>query len=121
MFQRLAITARAQASRAAFAPAARQLHASPIAAKTATEKVSEVADKVNKSLGQGLASAIETGEKATEKTKQTLGTTKEQAADAADSAKAKTQETSQTAKEKASETASVASKKKNEFQAEQHK
>ena len=29
--------------------------------------------KVNKSVGKGLASAIETGEQVTEKTKQTLG------------------------------------------------
>jgi hypothetical protein len=68
----------------------RRLHASPIASKTATEKVSEVADKVcaralfptnhdrtgvqvNKSVGKGLASAIETGEQVTEKTKETYG------------------------------------------------
>ncbi|KAF8261822.1 hypothetical protein EI94DRAFT_1434377, partial [Lactarius quietus] len=51
----------------------RKLHASPAAFKSATEKAAEVADKLNKSVGKGLASAIETGEQVTEKTKQTLG------------------------------------------------
>ncbi|KAG1825538.1 uncharacterized protein BJ212DRAFT_1259490 [Suillus subaureus] len=50
----------------------RSIHATP-AAGTVAEKASEVADKVNKKVGQGLASAIETGEKAAGKTKETLG------------------------------------------------
>lgn len=70
----------------------RAIHASPAAYKTLTEKVSEVADtvgrgakqalllsahteneQVNKKVGQGLASAIETGEQATEATKEAVG------------------------------------------------
>ncbi|KAI0292245.1 hypothetical protein B0F90DRAFT_283385 [Multifurca ochricompacta] len=83
---------------------ARHLHASPVACKTATEKVTEVADKVNKSVGRGLESAIETGEQVTEKTKQTLGATKDRAADSAkstmDKTKTKTRETSHAAVDK---------------------
>ena len=65
----------------------RSLHSSPVAYKTITEKVSEVADtvsayvsplvplllttfQVNKKVGQGLASAIDAGEKATNATKE---------------------------------------------------
>lgn len=70
----------------------RAVHSSPVAGKTTKEKVVEVADKVrslayiivigfhnagssqvNKSVGRGLASAIETGEHVTEVTKETLG------------------------------------------------
>lgn len=69
----------------------RRIHATPLAAMSVKEKMSQVADKVwfvqrinesvynldfeqvNKKVGEGLASAIETGEKATEKTKETLG------------------------------------------------
>ncbi|KAI0311451.1 hypothetical protein OF83DRAFT_758145 [Amylostereum chailletii] len=62
------------AARARAAPlAARQLHATPVAAKTMADKAADVADTVNKKVGKGLASALETGEKATEKTKETLG------------------------------------------------
>ncbi|KAG2370267.1 hypothetical protein BDR07DRAFT_1476264 [Suillus spraguei] len=50
----------------------RTIHATP-AASTVPGKVSEMADKVNKKVGRGLASAIETGEKAAGKTKETLG------------------------------------------------
>ncbi|KAF8973681.1 hypothetical protein BDZ97DRAFT_1912155 [Flammula alnicola] len=56
----------------------RAFHTSPTAHKTVTEKVSEVADKVNKSVGKGLASAIDKGEKATHATKDTLGSTTEE-------------------------------------------
>lgn len=67
----------------------RSLHSTPVAYKTVTEKVSEVADtvsfpiyipflvhtltsvtKVNKKVGKGLASAIESGQEVTEKTKE---------------------------------------------------
>lgn len=69
----------------------RRIHATPWVSKSVKEKISEVADKVwfvyriyefklienfeqvNKKVGEGLATAIETGEKATEKTKKTLG------------------------------------------------
>ncbi|KAI0069981.1 hypothetical protein K474DRAFT_1670532 [Panus rudis PR-1116 ss-1] len=49
---------------------ARAFHASPLAAKSATEKVAEVADKVNKSVGKGLASTIEKTEQLAQKTKE---------------------------------------------------
>ncbi|KAI6133388.1 hypothetical protein EDD16DRAFT_1531561, partial [Pisolithus croceorrhizus] len=52
-----------------------QIHNSQVASKTVTEKVADVADKVNKKVGKGLASAIEAGERATEKTKETIGRT----------------------------------------------
>ncbi|KAI0041027.1 hypothetical protein FA95DRAFT_1565808 [Auriscalpium vulgare] len=116
MFNRALLSTRTQLSRAA---ATRNLHATPVPLKSATEKVSEVADKLNKSFGKGLASAIETGEEATGKTKEVLGAKKDEAADAAGTAKAKAQDTAQTAQTKASETASEASQKKNEFAAEQ--
>lgn len=73
------------------AVASRSLHSTPIASKTVTEKVTEVAQdvcfvwhqvidrnfdhriQVNLKVGKGLASALETGQKATEATKETLG------------------------------------------------
>ncbi|PIL30896.1 hypothetical protein GSI_07065 [Ganoderma sinense ZZ0214-1] len=67
-------TALTASARPAFASSSRSFHASEISRKTATEKVAEVAEKVNRSVGKGLAGAIEKGEKATEATKHTLGT-----------------------------------------------
>ncbi|KAI0273178.1 hypothetical protein BGY98DRAFT_1099486 [Russula aff. rugulosa BPL654] len=84
----------------------RWLHVSPIVSKTTTEKAAEVADKVNKSVGQGLASAIETGEQVTEKTRETLGTTKDKAMDSAKSGAEKSEEAGRATTEKASRTAS---------------
>ncbi|KZP15253.1 hypothetical protein FIBSPDRAFT_833234 [Athelia psychrophila] len=81
----------------------RSLHSSPVAYKTVTEKVSEVADNVNKKVGKGLASAIETGEKAAH-------VTKEKAAHASNVAGAKAGE----AKEKAAEASEVAGQKTNQ-------
>jgi len=72
--------------------AGRQLHSSPVARKTVTEKVSEVADKVNKSVGKGLAGAIDTGEKAVDSTKDTLGSTKRKASSASQDAQGMAQE-----------------------------
>lgn len=77
-------------SRTAFVARSHAFHTTPVAAKTVTEKVTEVADKVcveakqqvlehlpriqvNKSVGRGLASAIDKGEKVTEATKETIG------------------------------------------------
>ena len=70
----------------------RHIHATPWTSESVKEKISSVSDKVgyvsqardfkcipefseqvNKKVGQGLASAIETSEKAMEKTKETLG------------------------------------------------
>jgi hypothetical protein len=67
--------------------ATRTIHSTPVASKTVTETVSEVADsvrltcrfssalrlkyeQVNKKVGKGLAEAIETGQRATQTTKQ---------------------------------------------------
>jgi len=47
----------------------RRIHASY---STVTEKVGEVADKVNKSVGRGLADAIDKGEKATSAARDTI-------------------------------------------------
>jgi len=80
----------AYTARTSLLPTTRQLHASLVASKSVTEKVSDVADKVNKSVGQGLASAIETGEQVTEKTKETYGAAK----DSAESTAKKTKEAS---------------------------
>ena len=76
-------------SKPSLVAARRLIHTTKPVNKTVTEKVSEVADKVssnvfdvlisriqhhqiNKKVGQGLASAIETGEKVTESAKQTM-------------------------------------------------
>ncbi|KIL70549.1 hypothetical protein M378DRAFT_155479 [Amanita muscaria Koide BX008] len=49
------------------------LHPSPVVSKSLTDKVTEAADKVNKKMGKGLASAIEVGEKATQSAKESMG------------------------------------------------
>ncbi|KDQ54832.1 hypothetical protein JAAARDRAFT_350738 [Jaapia argillacea MUCL 33604] len=85
--------------------AVRQLHASAVTRKTVTEKVSEVAEKVNKSVGRGLAGALEKGEEATEATKQTLGAKTEET-------KRKAEEASTVAGQKANEAGSAARKTK---------
>ncbi|KAK7468598.1 hypothetical protein VKT23_003102 [Stygiomarasmius scandens] len=61
------------------ASSARTIHSSPISRKTATEKISEVADNVNKKVGKGLAAAIDKGEEATNATKDALGSGSEAA------------------------------------------
>ncbi|KAK0466366.1 uncharacterized protein EV420DRAFT_1511258 [Desarmillaria tabescens] len=72
------------------------LHTTSVTRKSMTEKVSDVADTVNKKLGKGLASAIEGGEKAATATKDTLSSV------------------TNTTKEKASETSKVAGQKINQ-------
>ncbi|CAA7259960.1 unnamed protein product [Cyclocybe aegerita] len=71
----------------------RFFHASPTAHKTVTEKASEVADKVNKKLGKGLASAIDKGEKATYAAKDSIdsvaGTVEKKAKEAGTATKQK--------------------------------
>jgi len=58
-----------------------------------TEKAKDVADTVNKKVGQGLASAIDKGENVTQSAKEAVGlaadTTKEKSKKAADLAKQK--------------------------------
>ncbi|KAF8139903.1 hypothetical protein EV363DRAFT_315930 [Boletus edulis] len=54
--------------------ARRHVHATPWVSKSVKQKITEAADKVNKKVGEGLATAIETGETATERTKETLAT-----------------------------------------------
>ncbi|EIM91894.1 uncharacterized protein STEHIDRAFT_136015 [Stereum hirsutum FP-91666 SS1] len=107
MYSRIALSTRTQTTALSRAAASRQFHASPAAFKTVTETVKEKADAVNKKLGKGLASAIESGEVATEKTKQATGVASEKTSDAAG-----------VAKEKTKETAGVAGQKKNEAKAE---
>ncbi|KAJ7630556.1 hypothetical protein FB45DRAFT_538347 [Roridomyces roridus] len=75
---------------------ARPFHTTRPALKTVTEKVSEVADNVNKGLGKGLANAIETGEDAAAKTKESLDSATGQG------------------KKKAGEAATIVGQKKNE-------
>ena len=67
---RLALTS---TSRTVLPSTSRAFHTSPIAAKTVTERVKEVADNVNIKVGKTLASGIEKGEQVAEKTKQTVG------------------------------------------------
>ncbi|KAF8167801.1 hypothetical protein B0H34DRAFT_683088 [Crassisporium funariophilum] len=92
----------------------RPFHASPAACKTVTEKVSEVADKVNKKVGKGLASAIDQGEKATNAAKDTMG-------EAANNTKKKASETGHVASQKGREAAAEAREAKDDFQKEMKK
>ncbi|KAL6300276.1 hypothetical protein BKA93DRAFT_740836 [Sparassis latifolia] len=96
-------TALASTCRAAVITPARTFHSSPAAQKTVTEKVGEVAEKVNKTVGRGLASAIEKGEKATEATKHTFGSTKQKAKEASEVAGQKANQTAAGAREGASD------------------
>ncbi|CCA74120.1 hypothetical protein PIIN_08074 [Serendipita indica DSM 11827] len=119
--------------------AKRTMYSSPVSHKTATEKVKEVADNVNRKVGQGLASAIETGEHAAESVKNATGmssgeakravnekateakqTVNQKTAEAKDTLNEKSQqakeiwnEKSADAKQKASETAEEAKQKAN--------
>ncbi|KAK7694204.1 hypothetical protein QCA50_001384 [Cerrena zonata] len=97
-------------TRIVFASRSRAFHASPVAAKTATEKVKEVADQVNKTLGQKLAAGIEKGEELTEKTKETVGVAKE-----------KTKETSEVVGQKANQAAAGARQGTEDFKKEVRK
>ncbi|KAF5377237.1 hypothetical protein D9615_006345 [Tricholomella constricta] len=85
MFNTVVASVRSSAVRASFLNA-RALHSTPVAAKTVTEKVSEVADKINKNVGKGLASAIETGEQATHTAKEKLGSATEETKEKAEKA-----------------------------------
>ena len=51
----------------------RAFHTSPVAAKTVTEKVKEVASDVNIKVGRTLAGGIEKGEQVADKTKEVVG------------------------------------------------
>ncbi|KAH7916499.1 hypothetical protein BJ138DRAFT_1097173 [Hygrophoropsis aurantiaca] len=112
-------------SRAFAAPSiyTRSIHFSPVAAKSVTEKVSEVADAVNKKVGKGLASAIETGEKVTSTAEEKLGkscsqgSTKEEAKKSTDSLKNQVGSTAESAKRTAQETAEQAKQKANQTSA----
>jgi len=66
MFRSIVATTTRPAQRALFSSSA-------VRNKSVTEKVSEVADKVNKDVGKTLAGAIEKGEKAVESTKESIG------------------------------------------------
>ncbi|KAF8979166.1 hypothetical protein BDQ17DRAFT_1265006, partial [Cyathus striatus] len=84
------------------------------ARKTVTEKVSEVADKVNKKVGKGLASAIETGEKATNVAKEKIGASAEET-------KHKAQEAGQYAEHKANQATAGAREAKKDVEQELRK
>ncbi|KAF7320069.1 hypothetical protein MKEN_00791200 [Mycena kentingensis (nom. inval.)] len=76
---------------------ARSFHYTAPAHKTVTEKVSEVADTVNKKVGKGLADAIGAGQEAAAKTKETLQSTSETVKDTTEkNAKAADQTLNQT-------------------------
>ncbi|KAJ3860126.1 hypothetical protein EV359DRAFT_49733 [Lentinula novae-zelandiae] len=98
-------------SRVSATSSLRAFHASPAASKTVTEKVSEMAENVNKKLGQGLASAIEKGEDATSSTKESLRAFFRSAAD-------KTKEGATVAKQKANQASAGATEAKEDFKKE---
>lgn len=105
----------------------RSLHSTPAAYKTVTEKAKEMADtvrrfalndgislltwtsneQVNKKVGQGLASAIDSSESVAQATKETVGS-------ASQATKEKTQEGASMAKEKTEEVSSMAKQKGNQ-------
>ena len=70
----------------------------------------EVADKANKAVGRGLASAVEKGEEATEATKETLG----MAFNAPDTPKKLTRADAGTTAAKTKQSADVAGQKANQ-------
>ncbi|KAG8795693.1 hypothetical protein FRC17_008107 [Serendipita sp. 399] len=92
----------------------RMLHSTPQALKTVTEKAKEVASNVNLKVGQGLASAIETGEQATQSAKETLGQKTEEASEA-------TQKATDIAKQKGNQAAAGATEAKEDFKKELRK
>ncbi|KIM33171.1 hypothetical protein M408DRAFT_61157 [Serendipita vermifera MAFF 305830] len=55
----------------------RTLHSTPVAFKTVTEKAKDMAETVNKKVGQGLASVIDKGEQVTQSAKETVGSASE--------------------------------------------
>ncbi|KAF8665104.1 hypothetical protein AX16_000571 [Volvariella volvacea WC 439] len=79
----------------------RMLHSTPVACKTVGEKVSEVADKVNRKVGKGLASAIDKGEQATYATKEKLEHLTSQTEEKADQAKESVEEQAKKTADKA--------------------
>ncbi|KAI0638984.1 hypothetical protein C8Q77DRAFT_1045321 [Trametes polyzona] len=108
-------------ARSAVASSSRGFHSSP-AARLVTEKVAEVADKVNKKVGQGLASAIEKGEVAAEKTKETVGTRNgPDICTRVGVAKEKASEASTVAGQKANQTAAGAREGARDFKADVQK
>jgi len=84
MFRNALAATNSRAILASASTSLRSFHSTPLAAKTTTDKVKEVADKVNKSVGRGLAQAIEKGEEATEATKEAVGATTDKAKQSAD-------------------------------------
>jgi len=100
----------------------RTLHSTPVAYKTVTEKAKEMADTVNKKVGQGLASAIDSGENVAQATKETVGsasqTAKEKTQEGASMAKEKTEEVSGMAKQKGNQAAAGATQAKEDFKKE---
>ncbi|KAF9454989.1 hypothetical protein P691DRAFT_754114 [Macrolepiota fuliginosa MF-IS2] len=77
-------SARISAFRATVPTITRQFHSSLIARETMGEKVREMGHKVNLKVGQGLASAIDTGEKVTQATKEKMEGAQEDAKESKD-------------------------------------
>ncbi|KAJ3751008.1 hypothetical protein DFH05DRAFT_1519165 [Lentinula detonsa] len=106
----MSLLLRTTISRVSATSSVRAFHASPTASKTITEKVSEVADNMNKKLGKGLASAIDKGEQATASTQDSLA-----------NAARKTQESATAAKQKANQASAGATQAKEDFKKEVNK
>jgi len=99
----------------------RAFHFTPLTSKTTTEKVAEVADKVNKKVGRGLASAIEKGEEVTEATKQSLGSASEQTKQSLGNASEQTKQAAGQAGQKANQAAAGAREAKDDAKADLEK
>ncbi|KIJ38495.1 hypothetical protein M422DRAFT_50025 [Sphaerobolus stellatus SS14] len=91
--------------------AVRAFSTTRVANKSVTEKVSEVASDLNKKVGQGLASAIESGEKTTEKAKKVAG-------DSAEKAKNVAGDSAKSTRDTMDKTSTIASQKVNKASAE---
>ncbi|CAL1696649.1 unnamed protein product [Somion occarium] len=100
-------TAFASNSRLVFVSRSRAFHPSPLAAEKVTERVKEVVEKVDKTLGKKLAEGIEKTEHLREKTKDVMGKTHE-----------KTKETAAQASQKANQTAAGAREGKEDVEKE---
>lgn len=103
----------------------RTLHSTPVAFKTVTEKAKDMAETVNKKVGQGLASVIDKGEQVTQSAKETVGSasekTKQKTQEGATVAKQKAQEASATAQQKGHQAAAGANEAKEDFKKEMRK
>ncbi|KAF5355734.1 hypothetical protein D9756_004020 [Leucocoprinus leucothites] len=107
MIPRVFCASRSISVRATLPSLQRHFHGSPIAHEGVGEKVRELGHKVNLKVGQGLASAIDKGEKATYATKEKL-----------ESAEASAEEGKSYAEKKANDAAKGAQKAKEDLKQE---